>query len=181
MALTDKLGNIADAIRDKTGSTDSLTLDAMPEAIRSIETGGSSPTLATSIVDRTVTAITAEDLAGITKIGDHAFYKCTYLTTVALGNNISSIDDYAFGGCTKLKTVTLSEGLTTIDLGAFSNCARLQSISIPSTVTLIQSMAFNSCSALANIYYAGTEEQWAAISKGDSNTALTTATIHYNS
>ena len=40
MALIDKLTNIADAIRGKTGGTDPLTLDAMAEAIASIQTGG---------------------------------------------------------------------------------------------------------------------------------------------
>lgn len=40
MALTDKLTSIADAIREKTGTSDKLTLDAMPTAIIAIETGG---------------------------------------------------------------------------------------------------------------------------------------------
>lgn len=40
MALTNKLTAIADAIRDKTGDTALLTLDAMPVAIASIEVGG---------------------------------------------------------------------------------------------------------------------------------------------
>lgn len=39
MALTDKLTAIADAIRLKTGKTDSLTLDRMPTEIASIEAG----------------------------------------------------------------------------------------------------------------------------------------------
>ena len=39
MALTNKLTNIANAIREKTGSTELLTLDAMPTAISSITTG----------------------------------------------------------------------------------------------------------------------------------------------
>lgn len=42
MALTDKLTNIADAIRSKTGKTALLTLDAMPTEITSIQTGGGS-------------------------------------------------------------------------------------------------------------------------------------------
>ena len=42
MALIDKLTNIADAIREKTGGTDPLTLDAMAEAIAAIEAGGGS-------------------------------------------------------------------------------------------------------------------------------------------
>ena len=40
MALTDKLTAIADAIRAKTGKTDSLTLDQMPTEIAGITTGG---------------------------------------------------------------------------------------------------------------------------------------------
>lgn len=41
MALTDKLKNIANAIRTKTGKADGLTLDAMPNEILSISGSGS--------------------------------------------------------------------------------------------------------------------------------------------
>ena len=40
MALTDKLTNIANAIREKGGTTEKLTLDAMPTAISALSTGG---------------------------------------------------------------------------------------------------------------------------------------------
>ena len=40
MALTDKLSAIGTAIREKTGGSELLTLDAMPGAIRSISGGG---------------------------------------------------------------------------------------------------------------------------------------------
>lgn len=40
MALTDKLTNIANAIREKGGTTEKLTLDAMPTAINALSTGG---------------------------------------------------------------------------------------------------------------------------------------------
>jgi hypothetical protein len=40
MALTDKLTSIADAIREKGGTTEKLTLDAMPTAIAALSTGG---------------------------------------------------------------------------------------------------------------------------------------------
>ncbi len=43
MALTDKLTAIANAIRTKTGKTDSLTLDQMPSEIESISGGSSAP------------------------------------------------------------------------------------------------------------------------------------------
>ena len=40
MALTEKLGNIADAIRGKTGKTDAMTLDQMVTEIEGISSGG---------------------------------------------------------------------------------------------------------------------------------------------
>ena len=40
MALIEKLNAIGDAIREKTGGTDKLTLDGMVEAIAGIQTGG---------------------------------------------------------------------------------------------------------------------------------------------
>ena len=45
MALTDKLVNIADAIRSKTNSTDEMTLDQMPGKIRGITSGVTLPEL----------------------------------------------------------------------------------------------------------------------------------------
>ena len=43
MALTDKLTAIANAIRSKTGKTDALTLEQMPSEIKSISSGGITP------------------------------------------------------------------------------------------------------------------------------------------
>ena len=43
MALTDKLVNIADAIRGKTGKTDAMTLDQMITEIEGISSGGGNP------------------------------------------------------------------------------------------------------------------------------------------
>ena len=40
MSVNEKMTAIADAIRGKTGGTDALTLDQMPEAIAGIESGG---------------------------------------------------------------------------------------------------------------------------------------------
>ena len=45
MALTDKLTAIANAIRSKTGKTETMTLDQMPTEIEAISGGGDLPTL----------------------------------------------------------------------------------------------------------------------------------------
>ena len=185
MALTDKLGNIADAIREKTGSTGSFTLDAMPSAIRSIETGGGSSggdnALLRSVVDGSVTAIAASDLAGIKTVKKSAFEMCSYLETVELPSGVTSIDDKAFSGCQRLKTVILPNSVKTIGAEAFNMDMSLESITLGTGLTTIYAGAFQYCMKLKDVYYRGTQEQWAAISKYADNTELTNATIHYNS
>ena len=44
----------------------------------------------------------------------------------------------------------------------------------------IGAYAFYSCDNLTDVYFTGTEEEWAAITIGDYNTPLQNATIHYN-
>lgn len=56
MALTNKLTNIADAIRNKTGKTELLTLDEMPVEIESIQGGGGEEPLFTERQDVSVSS-----------------------------------------------------------------------------------------------------------------------------
>ena len=81
----------------------------------------------------------------VTSIGDYAFYKCTGLTSVTIGNGVTSIGNYAFSDCTGLTSVTIGNGVTSIGSWTFSHCTGLTSIT------------FN-----------GTIAQWNAISKGES-------------
>ena len=52
---------------------------------------------------------------------------------------------------------------------------------IPQTVTSIYSGSFSGCTALKDVYYAGTLQQWLAISRGSYNEPLLTANIHFES
>ena len=47
-----------------------------------------------------------------TRIGEDAFYGCTGLTSIEIGNSVTSIGSYAFSGCTGLKTVINFSKLT---------------------------------------------------------------------
>ena len=69
----------------------------------------------------------------------------------------TSIGDYAFNGCTSLESITISD------------CA-----------TKIGSEAFDNCTSLTDVYYTGSEEEWAAIIIEENNSYLISATIHYN-
>lgn len=60
-----------------------------------------------SIVDKTVTEITADDLEGFTKIFDGMFYFCTSLESVTIPASVTSIGVDAFVGCDNINTLTV--------------------------------------------------------------------------
>lgn len=64
---------------------------------------------------------------------------------------VTSIGDYAFYGCSNLATVTLPEGITSIGKEAFRGCERLTAIRIPSSVQAIGRYAFYECINLATV------------------------------
>ena len=100
---------------------------------------------------------------GVTSIGDNAFYWCgnggsVKETVVEIGSesDLTSIGASAFGGCTKLKSVTLPSTLTTIGANAF-DCSGLTSITIPASVTTIGNAAFQNCNSMNTITIADSE------------------------
>ncbi|MCD8383335.1 MAG: leucine-rich repeat domain-containing protein, partial [Clostridiales bacterium] len=124
-----------------------------------------------------LTSVTIAD--GVTSIGFCAFYNCTSLTSITIPDSVTSIDVWAFWNCTSLTSATIGSGVISIGAGAFRSCTSLASVTIPDSVTSIGSSAFYDCTSLTDVYYAGSEADWAAISIGDNNEALTSATIHY--
>ncbi len=80
-----------------------------------------------------------------------AFSGCTNLTSITIGNGVSSIDYYLFSGCTGLTSVTISDSVTSIGYYAFYGCSSLTSITIPDSVTSIGDSAFRACTSLTNV------------------------------
>ena len=89
-------------------------------------------------------------------------------TNMNIPNGVTSIGDGAFSNYSYLARITIPNSVTSIGNSAFADCFNLTRITIPSSVTSIGNSAFLNCSSLENIYYKGTEEQWNAITKGDS-------------
>jgi len=87
----------------------------------------------------------------VTSIGDYAFYGCTGLTSVTIGNSVTSIGNYAFAYCSALTSVTIPNSVTSIGSAAFSRCSGLTSITIPNSVTSIGSTAFEYCTGLTSV------------------------------
>jgi hypothetical protein len=64
----------------------------------------------------------------VTSIGGYAFYNCSGLTSVTIGNSVTSIGEQAFWGCYGLTSVTIPNSVTSIGGCAFCNCYDLTEV-----------------------------------------------------
>ena len=121
-----------------------------------------------------------------------AFYFCNFSNIEADEENpyYSSIDGsiydktetvllrYASG-----KTAThfdIPDTVTTINAQSLYGASNLVSVTIPASVKNIGTQSFDACPNLTDIYYNGTQESWAMITVQNFNSALQSATIHFN-
>lgn len=91
------------------------------------------------------------DLAGVTEIGEDAFYHCTALKSVELPEGLSELKSATFGSCTALTEAILPFSLDSIGDSAFYSCSALSSINIPGRVDTIGNYAFYNCPSLKSI------------------------------
>ena len=129
----------------------------------------------TNLIEREITSIDIPQ--GVTTIGIMAFSNCRNLESINISSTVTSIGDGALQA-TALTTVNIPEGVTSIGANAFDNCQDLTSVYIPVSMTNIGAFAFVSDNALADIYYAGTQTQWDAITMGR-DAIPADATVHY--
>ena len=100
------------------------------------------------------------------------------ILTVKIGFGVTGIGNEVFWECSQLIGVTIAETVTYIGAAAFRGCRSLTQVTIPAGVTEIGKAAFGACVNLSDVYYGGSQLQWAQIRIGSDNEALTDATIH---
>lgn len=126
MALTDKLTAIGDAIRSKTGKSELLTLDAMPQEIQSIQTGGGDA----STEDYDDVVATDTDISpaithykqtnpSLNYIRNYGFYGCNRLESIDVPN-IIQFGTYSFMYCSALKNVVAPK-IEVVNTSAFQD------------------------------------------------------------
>lgn len=68
----------------------------------------------------------------VTSIGQEAFYGCSGLTSVSIGNSVTSISNSAFSSCSKLTSVTFERTTPpTFGTNVFNNCSSNLIIYVP--------------------------------------------------
>ena len=87
----------------------------------------------------------------VTSIGDSAFYGCTMLTSVSIGNTVTKIGNNSFAFCETITSMTIPNSVTSIGDHAFENCKKMISITIPNSVTNIGEEAFSACFNLTSV------------------------------
>ena len=83
------------------------------------------------------------------KVSYTPFYNQKALTSITIGDSVTSIPNYAFYDCSSLASIVIPESVTSIGNSAFYNCSSLTSITLPESMASIESYAFyNTCEVL---------------------------------
>jgi hypothetical protein len=117
---------------------------------------------------------------GITRLGNWAFFSCNWMVSLILPDELLAIGEFSISYNDNLTHVSIPDSVTTIESSAFVFCTNLTNLVIPDSVTSIGYCAFYNCKSLTDIYYTGTEEDWAKIEIDNSYGHLLNATIHYS-
>jgi hypothetical protein len=134
---------------------------------------------------------------GVTSIGDDAFCGCNNLVSITVhpkNANYSSDDSGVLFSKDKASLIKAPAKLPTfyeipagtkyIEEEAFCDCSNLKTLVVPVSLEAVHQINFHpgspQYSTLSNIYYLGTETQWAKISIANYNRALKDATVVYN-
>lgn len=96
--------------------------------------------------------------AGVTTIGEWAFYECSRFAGITLPDSLTYISSSAFNGCSGLESIDLPGSVTGIGRNAFSSCSNLRGITFNGNAPYIADDAFYNVNA--NAYYPGGNATW---------------------
>ena len=86
----------------------------------------------------------------VTSIGSEAFRENTSLQSVDIPTRLTAIPDYCFYS-TGLTSVTIPDNITSIGSGAFNVCSNLASVTIGTGVTTVGDYVFSNCRSLTSL------------------------------
>ena len=146
--LKDLLTDVADAIREKKGTTELINPQDFGEEIRGIESGGGECSLLISdaLYDNTGDGIrNLTDIVvteGVTSLIYGAYRHCT-ITSIKLPSSLTTLEDYAFNSINKLKELNIPDSVTSIGSYCFQ-ASKIPVINLPRNLTTLKNSAFES-------------------------------------
>ena len=202
------LTSIADAIREKTGTTETLKPGEMADAISSMGNGNAeligylnTKTLSNEQANELLEEIAADYSntygENTVAIGDYFFYHQYNITDIIIPDEIDFYSYGAFQSCYKLANVRFSANTRVIDSGAFQHTS-LETVTLPESTKRLGSYAFASIQTLKTVCFKGTLDKidsntfsnckaltniyvpWAEGAVANAPWGATNATIHYN-
>ena len=108
----------------------------------------------------------------------------TEVTSVYVEDGVTYIPEYIFEYLSKATAIRLPDTLEMIALTAFNDCSSLNNLLLPASLTAFDpdyyGNTFLRCPALTDVYYLGTEEDWAQVERSSEVTSYdSTMTVHY--
>lgn len=90
-------------------------------------------------------------LDSVERIGEYAFYKNTFLTSVTLPSELKSIGYSGFGYCEKIEFLEVPDSVNSIEGYAFSYMSALERIELPEILDKLGNGTFSNCSSLKSV------------------------------
>ena len=156
--LTDFLTDVADAIREKKGTTEKINPQNFSEEIRGIESGGGG----NADIEYADETIFGKDSyknvvidEGVTSIGDYSFYYAKNIENVTLPSTLESIGERCFMYST-IRDINLSDNIKSIGTYAFSRCYNLKRYVHPRGIDTVPDRVCDYCTGLEYVYFPNT-------------------------
>ncbi len=130
-----------------------------------------------------ITSVTMGD--GVTTLGTGAFGECSSLREIRLSEKLTTIGWSAFSECTELTEIVLPDSVTTLGDRAFSECTKLKNVTLSNGLTKFGESVFYDCEALEfneydNALYLGSKQNKYLLLAQATNTSIDSCTIHAN-
>lgn len=131
----------------------------------------------------------------VTSIGDQAFWWCSslkdvYITDLAAWCKIDFGEEYGnplshaknlYLNDVLVEALEIPAGIELIPRYAFMNAACLKRVSIPRSLAGVAANAFENCTNITEVFYEGSESEWAALPISAGNDPLKNAQVYFNS
>lgn len=152
--LTDFLTDVADAIREKKGTTEKINPQDFSEEIKGIESGGGNAEI--EYADETIFGKDSykniKINEGVTSIGNYSFYYAPNIENVTLPSTMESIGEYCFA-YSSITNINLSDNIKSIGAYAFSRCSKLREYIHPRGIDTVPERVCEYCNGLEYVYF----------------------------